>query len=168
MLTEVKKKCNDLVDNYNKVNFGSLENIRDSVREIKVSCIKALDDLKEKINIKDIVNNPQIFKEFDIAYKKLGKIQNEKFSKKLENFKKLNIQVSILVSNLVEKIYNLILGTLQQALNDQQYMDVNTQIIEKMAMPVDQSSLISNIFEFNDKKSRNTYAIPKNNIQGLI
>jgi hypothetical protein len=167
LLTEVKTKCNDLVDNYNKVNLDSLNNIRDSARDIKVSCIKALDNLKEKINIKDIVNNPQIFKEFDIAYKKLGKIQNENFSKKLENFKKLNIQVSILVSNLVEKIYNLILKTLQQALNDQQYMDVNVQIIEKMAMPVDQSSII-NIFEFSDEKRRNTYAIPKNYIQGLI
>ena len=41
--------------------------------------MKALDELKEKLNIKDIVNNPNIFKEFDIAYKELAKIQNEKF-----------------------------------------------------------------------------------------
>ena len=69
MLKEVQNKCNDLIDNYNNMNINSLANLRDSVRDIKVGCIKTLDELKEKLNIKDIVNNVEIFKNFDIAYK---------------------------------------------------------------------------------------------------
>ena len=122
MLKEVQTKCNDLIDNYNDVNLSSQGNIRDSVRNIKVSCIKALDDLKDRLNIKDIVNNPQIFKDFDVAYKKLGRIYNEKFEKNLEIFEQLNQQVSFTVSSLIEKIYELILESLKQSLNEQQYM----------------------------------------------
>ena len=69
MLKEVQNKCNDLIDNYNNMNINSLGNLRDSVRDIKVGCIRTLDELKEKLNIKDIVNNVEIFKNFDIAYK---------------------------------------------------------------------------------------------------
>ena len=154
MLKEVQKKCNDLIDNYNNVNLSSSENIRDSVRNIKISCIQALDDLKEKLNIKDIVNNPKIFKDYDFAYKRLGRIYNEKFEKNIENFQQLNQQVSITVSSLIEKIYNLILDSLKQALNEQQYNNVKIQINEKFIMPVNQYSISSQFSgESNNRKS---------------
>ena len=53
--------------------------MRNSVRDIKVYSIKLLDNLKEKMNIKDIANNDQIFLDFDKAYKKLGDLQKQKF-----------------------------------------------------------------------------------------
>ena len=143
MLKDVQNKCNDLIDNYNNVNINSLGNIRDSVRDIKVSCIKALDEIKEKLNIKDIVNNPQIFKEFDIAYKELGRLQNERFKKNLNIFRELNQHVSILVKNLIEKIYKMILETLREALNEEQYNGIKYQINEKFVYPVNQNSIIN-------------------------
>ena len=154
MLKEVQTKCNDLIDNYNDVNLSSQGNIRDSVRNIKISCIKALDDLKDRLNIKDIVNNPQIFKDFDVAYKKLGRIYNEKFEKNLENFQQLNQKVSIMVSSLIEKIYNLLLDSLNQALNEQQYNNIQIQIKDKLIDPIDQY-VINNQFseELNNRKS---------------
>jgi hypothetical protein len=160
LLKEVQVKCNDIIDNYNNVNKNSLGNIRDSVRDIKVSCVKALDDLKEKLNIKDIVNNPQIFKEFDIHYKNMGKIQDEKFKKNLEIFKQLNQQVSIMVTNLIEKIYNLILEALKEASNEQQYNNIKIQIAQKLIMPVDQNSIIN---QFSAEKNRNSFNAPKVN-----
>jgi len=150
MLKEVQNKCNELIDNYNNVNINSLGNIRDSVRDIKVSCVKALDELKEKLNIKDIVNNPQVFKDFDVAYKELGRIQNEKFRQNLNIFRELNQQVSILVKSLVEKIYNMILETLKKALDEGQFNEIKYQISEKFVKPVDQKSIIN--FEFGEKK----------------
>jgi hypothetical protein len=143
MLKEVQTKCNEVIDDYNNVNLNSVANIRDSVRDIKSSCVKALDDLKIKLNIKDIVNNQQIFKDFDIAYKNMGRIQNEKFKKNLEIFEQLNQQVSKLVNNLIDKIYNLILETLKDALNEQQYNNVKIQISQKIIMPIDQNSIIN-------------------------
>ena len=156
MIREIQIKCNDVIDSYNNANISSLGNIRDSVRDIKVSCIKALDDLKEKLNIKDIVNNPQIFKEFDIAYKNLGKSQNEKFKKNLENFKQLNQQVSVLVNDLVQKIYNMILETLKVACNDQQYNNIKVQISQNLINPVDRNAIIN---QFSGEKNRNSYGI---------
>ena len=152
MLKDVQVKCNDLIDNYNNVNINSLGNIRDSVRDIKVACIKALDELKEKLNIKDIVNNPKIFKEFDTAYKTMGKIQDAKFKQNLEIFKQLNQQVSILVTNLVEKIYNMIMATLKEALNDQNYNNVKFQISQKLILPVNSASIINEFSAENRKK----------------
>lgn len=164
MLKEVQMKCNDVIDSYNNVNLNSLGNIRDSVRDIKVSCIKALDDLKEKINIKDIVNNPKIFKEFDIAYKNMQRIQNEKFKKNLEIFKQLNQQVSILVSNLIEKIYKMILDCLKEVLNEQQYNNIKVQITQKLVMPVDQNSIIN---QFSGEKTRNSFSGIRGSKEGI-
>lgn len=90
MLKKVQEKCNSLIDEYNKVNESSLGNIRNSVRDIKLSCIKALDGLKDDLNIKNIVNDQQIFIEFDKAYKDMAKIQNDKFKNNLNNFSELN------------------------------------------------------------------------------
>ena len=153
MLKDIQNKCIDVIDNYNDVNLNSVANIRDSVRFIKVSCVKALDDLKEKLNIKDIVNNPQIFKDFDIAFKNMQRIQNEKFKKNLEIFRQLNQEVSKMVTNLIEKIYNLLLETFKEALNDQQYNDVKIQIAQKLIMPVDQNSIIN---QFSEQRVRNS------------
>ena len=147
MLKEVQNKCIDVIDEYNNVNLNSVANIRDSVRDIKASCVKALDELKEKLNIKDIVNNPQIFKEFDIAYKNMGRIQNEKFKKNLEIFEQLNQQVSILVNNLIDKVYNLILETLKEALNEQKYNNVKIEISQRLVSPIDRNSIIN---QFNN------------------
>ena len=149
MLKEVQNKCNDLIDNYNSINSNSLGNIRDSVRDIKVSCIKALDELKEKLNIKDIINNDKIFREFDSCYKELGRIQNDNFNKNLDYFKELNQKVSLLVKNLVENIYNMIKEALNKALNEEQYDSIKMKINDRFVKPVDQNSIIN--FDVGDK-----------------
>lgn len=143
ILKEVQNKCNDLIDTYNNINKNSLANIRDSVRDIKVSCIKVLDELKDKLNIKDIVNNPQTFKDMDMAYKELGRVQNERFRKNLSYFRELNQTVSMSVKTLVENIYNMILETLKRALNDEQYNLIKIQINEKFVKPVDQKAIFT-------------------------
>jgi len=155
MLKKVQEKCNSLIDEYNQINQSSLGNIRDSVRDIKVSCIKALDNLKEELNIKDIVNNQDIFVEFDAAYKELGKIQNAKFQQNLLVFQELNKQVSSLVSNLIHQIYSLINKTLNDSLNEQQYENVKYQISQKFIRPIDKDDILAQMNEY--KKKRKTY-----------
>ena len=76
---------------------------RNSVRDIKISCIKILDELKDEIGIKNIIKNEDIFIEFDNIYKELVKTQNEQFQKNLNNFNELNKNISILVQNLIKK-----------------------------------------------------------------
>ena len=105
--------------------------------------IKVLDELKDKLNIKDIVNNPQTFKDMDMAYKELGRVQNERFRKNLSYFRELNQTVSMSVKTLVENIYNMILETLKRALNDEQYNLIKIQINEKFVKPVDQKAIFT-------------------------
>jgi hypothetical protein len=150
MLKEVQNKCNDLIDNYNNMNINSLGNLRDSVRDIKVGCIKTLDELKEKLNIKDIVNNVEIFKNFDIAYKELGRIQNENFRYNLNNFRELNQNVSILVTGFIDSIYNAILELLKKILSDNQFTEIKMKIGERYVPPVNQNEIVN--FEFSGEK----------------
>ena len=136
MLKDIQDKCNNLIDNYNRVNFNNLGNLRDSVRDIKVACVKKLDDLKEKMNIKDIVNDPKIFQNFDIAYKELGRQMNEQFQKNLLMFKELDQTISVKVLDQIEKIYNAILNVLNQCLSDQSFSIVHSQISQKVIDPI--------------------------------
>ena len=87
-----------------------------------------MDELKEKLKIKDIINNDQIFREFDSFYKELGRIQNDIFNKNLDYFKELNQKVSLLVKNLVENIYNMIKEILNKTLNEEKYDSIKMQI----------------------------------------
>ena len=166
MLKNIQEKCNYVIEEYNQVNFSSLGNIRDSVRDIKVTCIKALDKLKEELNIKDIVNNPQIFIEFDSAYKEMGKIQNEKFKQNLVIFQELNKKISPLVSDLVKRIYTLINKTLNDCLNEQLYESIKTQISQKFIKPADKNEILVQLSEH--KKRRKSFMNITNNQKNSI
>ena len=155
MLKKLQDKCIMLIDEYNQVNYNSLGNIRDSVRDIKVACIKALDNLKEELNIKDIVNNTQIFVEFDRAYKELGKIQNSKFNQNLLVFKELNEKISSLVSGLIQSQYSSIYRVLEDGLNDNSYENIKAQIDQKFIKPADKNEIINQLSE--QKKRRTTF-----------
>ena len=138
MLKKIQEKCNKLIDEYNQVNITSLNNIRNSVRDIKISCIKILDELKDEIGIKNIIKNEDIFIEFDKIYKELGKTQNEQFQKNLNNFNELNKNISILVQNLIKQIYSNIYKTLNDMLIDNQYENIQNQINNKLIKPYEE------------------------------
>ena len=102
-----------------------------------------MDDLKDKLDIKDIVNNVEIFKNFDVAYKQLGRIQNEKLKNNLNNFKELNQTVSNLIINYIDIIYNAILENLKKILNDEKFSEIKVKIAEKYVRPVNQNDIIN-------------------------
>ena len=154
MLKKVQEKCNLLIDEYNNINISSLDNIRNSVRDIKLNCIKNLDYLKEDLNVKNIVNNEDVFIKFDQAYKNMGKIENDKFLKNLKDFEELNKKVSILVENLVRQVYSLIYKTLNDMLEDSQYENIKKQINLRFIKPSEQNDINKRISEH--KKKRNS------------
>jgi len=166
MLKKIQEKCNMLIDEYNKVNELSLGNIRNSVRDIKLYCIKALDGLKDDLNIKNMVNNQEIFIEFDKAYKDLAKLQNEKYEKNMNNFSELNKKISILVDNLVKQIYSTIYKTLNEMSEDSQYENIKNQINMKLIKPHEEEEILNRI-NIN-KKKRNSFNINSNNFAKVI
>jgi len=155
ILNDIKVKCIELVDLYNNININSVESIRNSVRDIKLNCVIALDKLKDKINIKDIVNNPQIFKEFDTAYKKLKKAQNEQFKKNLEAFAKLNEEMSKNIINLVNTTYINIKESLMHILDYNIFNQYKIEINNLLIAPVDKNAIINFDFELNNNNNNN-------------
>ena len=149
MLKKVQKKCNELVDKYNIINSKSLDIIRDSVRDIKISCIKALDECKDLINIKDIVNNNDTFIDFDRIYKDMGKKQKEKFKENLVKFQELNKNDSILVQSLINDRCQAIQNILNKAIDNKQYEEIEKKINLKMIKPVNRDDVIN---QLSDKK----------------
>ena len=155
LLKETKKKCNDLVDKYNFINQKSLSNIRDSVRDIKVSCIKALDEYKDLINIKDIVNNQEIFIDFDHTYKDMRNKQKEKFKENSQKFQELNKGVSILVENLINDVVQMIKDVLEKALDDKQYDEIAQKINLKLINPINKDDIWNQLSDKKIKIKRN-------------
>ena len=137
ILNYIKSHCIELVDSYNITNLKSLENIRNSVRDIKLNSVIALDRLKESINIKDIVNNPQIFKDFDTSYKKFKNVQNNEFRKNIEIFSKLNKEVSKTVKKLIDSTYNNIKLKIMDNFDCVYFHEIKAKIGRLLITPVD-------------------------------
>ena len=155
MLKELQRKCNELIDKYNLINQKSLGNIRDSIRDIKISCIKALDEYKDLINIKDIINNEEVFLDFEHTYKDIGKKQKEKFQNNLLKFQELNKGVSILVQNLINDVCQMINETLLKAIDNKQFDDLQQKIKLKLIKPVNKEDIINQLSDKKIKIARN-------------
>ncbi len=80
------------------------------------------------MNIKDIINNEQIFLDFDKAYKKLGKLKNEKFQYNYSSYTEFNQIIPGLIKNMINEINEKILYNLNQIVNDQRFENILTQI----------------------------------------
>jgi len=148
MLKQVQNKCNYLIEEYNKINQISLSNIRNSIRDIKVSCIKALDEYKDAIKIKDIINNQEIFLDFDLTYNQMGNRQKEKLRENLQKFQELNKGISILIQNLINDVCKNINDLLEKSLDNKKYEEITQKINLKKVKPVNKDDIINQI---NDK-----------------
>ena len=168
MLKETQNKCNILIDKYNTINQNSLSNIRNSVRNIKLSCIKGLDEYKNVINIKDIINNQEVFLDFDHTYKEMGKKQKEKFRENLQQFQELNKEISILVKNLINNICNNIKDILTKCLDNRQYEDIQKKINIKMIKPINEEDIINQISDKKMKKRKKERKTMNNNYNKFI
>ena len=151
MLTDIQNKCNALIDKYNMINEKSLNNLRESVRDIKISCIKALDDYKNAINVKDIINNENIFLDFHNTYEEMGIKQKEKFRQNLQKFQQLNQEVSKLVQNLINSELDNIQKILSESLLNEEYILVENKINMNLIKPVDTTEIKN---QFDEKKNK--------------
>ena len=127
--------------------MNSLSNIRNSVRDAKVSCIKALDEYKDAINIRDIINNQEKFLDFDLTYNQLRDKQKEKLTENLQTFQELNKGISIVVQNLINDVCNNINDLLVKTLDNSQYEEIAQKINLKKVKPVNKDDIVNQINE---------------------
>ena len=144
-LKNIQNKVTKIIEQYHYINFQSFEAVRNSVRDIKMYCIKLLDNLKEKMNIKDVVNNEHIFLDFDKAYKKLGNLQKNKFQFNYQSYQDFNQQIPGLIKNLVNDINDKLVFSLNNILNDQRYDNIITQIQIKAVKGFQQEEIFKEV-----------------------
>ena len=171
-LTNFQNKIIKIIEQYNYINSQSFDVIRNSVRDIKVYCIKLLDNLKEKMNIKNIVNNEDIFLDFDKAYKKLGNLQKNNLHFNYQSYQKFNKQIPALIKNLVNDlndINDILLFNLNNILNDQRYENIINQIQIKEVKGLQQEEIYKEVTshikeKYDDFKKTNLNINNNNNI----
>ena len=170
ILKNIQSKVKDVIEKYHYTNYQLFERVRNSLRDIKVFCIKLLDDLKEKMNITDIVNNEQIFIDFDAAYKKLGQLQKNKFHFNYLSYSEFTQQIPTLLKNMVNDINDKLSFTLNQILNDERYDILLNQMKIKEATnfkPEEinkevKAHIRNNYSDFTKKRQTINYIFPHN------
>ena len=163
----------NIIEKYHCINYQSFEIIRNSNRDLKVYCIKLLDELKEIMNIKEIINDDQIFLDFDKAYKKLGKLKNEKLKYRYSSYTEFNQIIPGIIKNMINEINEKINSSLNTILNDQMFDNILTQMnmrcvknFEKSEIDKEIKSHIMNKYgDFTQKRLTINYIHNVNNIQ---
>ena len=141
ILRDIQAKVNNVIEQYHYKNVQLSERIRNSVRDTKLKCIKILDDLKEKMNIKDIINNDQIFLDFHKAYKKLGNLHINSFKYNVITYKEYTREIPSLVKNLVNDINDRLFICLNDIANNKKYENILNLIMTKSGKSVDNSQI---------------------------
>ena len=148
----IQTKVTNLLEQYHYINYQSFEKTRNSIRDIKLFCIKILDDLKERMDIKNIIDNDQIFLDFHKAYIKLGELQNNKYNYNYILYQEFKQQIPGLITNLVNDINDKILLSLNKIVIDQRFETILNQMQIKSVKSFDQEEI---------KKQINAFIKPK-------
>lgn len=130
-LRDIQTKVNNLIEKYHYRNIQLSERIRNSVRDTKIKCIKILDDLKEKMNIKDIINNDHIFLDFDKAYRKLGNLHINNFQYNVMTYKEYTKEIPPLITKLVNDINDRLFFCLNDIADNKKYENIVNLIVSK-------------------------------------
>ncbi len=144
-LKDVHDKIQNIIEQYHNANNKLLDIIRNSTRNIKVFYIKLLDDLKEKMNIKDILSNEQIFLDFDKAYKKLKILHKNRFHANYTLYQEFSKQIPDLINNLLNDIRNKLFLIVEQIYNDKSYDNILNQIQLKTVIDFNQEDISKEI-----------------------
>ena len=148
-IKNIQTKVTNLLEQYHYINYQSFENIRNSIRDVKLFCIKLLDDLKEKMDIKDIINNDHIFLDFHKAYKQLGELQIDKFNYNYKSYQEFfKQQIPGLINNLVNDINDKILLSLNKIVIDQRFETITNQMQINSIKGFDQEEIKRKIYSF--------------------
>ena len=145
ILRDIQTKVNNIIEQYHYKNIQLSEVIRNSVRDTKLKCIKILDDLKEKMNIKDIINNDHIFVDFDKAYKKLGDLHINSFNYNVMIYNEYTREIPSLVKNLVNDLNDRLFIFLNDIADNKKFESILNLIVTKTGISVDDKQIYDEI-----------------------
>ena len=149
MIKEIEVALNDLIVYYNKVNKDSFNMFNDNVLLSKTYCVQGLDNLKQAINIADIIIDENVFLSFDHKYRNLLNETETQIKDDIKKFNILNNELSRSVEQFVQHEYQDILNYLQNKLNNikvsQLYNKINETIINELSQQGVVDSLMKGI-----------------------
>jgi len=134
MLKEIEGKLALLVDEFVKKNKKNIEKIKKGMIQVRNNVAEGFDDLKDKIDIEDMMLDEEIYLTFDSKYKDVMKNKN-KILGDIETYNQFKQKLKMLEDN-IDKIYNEIFVFLDKYRDNEIYNEITKKINEKEVSPV--------------------------------
>jgi hypothetical protein len=154
MLMNIETKLNEIIDFYNSTSKISCENLQDNYREIKRFCVKGLEQLKERIEIRNILIDENVFLTFHNKYKELASKQEKRIEVQVQQFKELCNVIANPIKTFVNNTYDEIFQVLNKKLNMKEYDNLKRDIKANMITEISESEVIKDIVGENEKKTK--------------
>ena len=120
---------------------NSRENLKQNMKNVEPICSKCLEKFKEKIGIRGIVRNENIFKTYDRNFRNLMHSQSEKMHKDLQKYQRLNEVLSIKVIEYIKGIIAQIEMFLNKIYDDSSYEELRQDIIEQIVKLIEETNV---------------------------
>ena len=161
-IKEIEVKLNDIVMKYNSLNKKSLEMFSDNLLMSQNYCVQGIDNLKESINVADIIVNENVFMIFDKAYRNLPNKIESIFTNDIHKYNVLNNELFESINQFIQTNYNDILSYLKEKLEvintSQLLLKINENTIKAISSQVIIDSIIKDtnlIIKSSDDNNNN-------------
>ena len=153
VLNGIEQKLNEVIYMYNSITKMSIDAVERNRKEIKQHCIKGLELLKEKIEIRNILIDDEVFLLFHNKYINLSRQQGMKLDKQIKMVDDLKNVVGKSVNEFVKKVYDDIYDMLNRVLNMNEIDELKKSIKTKMVRNVNEKEIISDIIGVDNDKN---------------
>lgn len=161
VLNGIEHKLNEVIDMYNSITKMSVDAVERNRKDIKQHCIKGLELLKEKIEIRNILIYDEVFLLFHNKYNNLARQQGMKLDEQIKMVSELENVVGKDVNEFVKKVCDDIYDMLNRVLNVDEYDELKKRIKKKMVRNVNEKEIINDIIEVDDDKNNSNVYVKK-------
>ena len=126
LIKKIENKLYELIENLSCDENNNYEKIKNNILCLKSHCAQGLDELKNEINIEEMMLDESIFLIFDQKFKKIGDEKNL-LSNQIEEYNNYIKQFNC-IEKIITKIYNDIYSYLDKYLTNDIFSEFNKEI----------------------------------------
>jgi len=154
LLLKIEERSQKLLRTYEEINFNSLNEIEQNLKKVKESCIEALENKKEELQMQNIIVDDTVVVSYFNTILQVEK-QKEQIYNDILTFKE-SLSSYNKIQNYLESTGNAVRKALEEILNDNQdFQACEKQIKVNQIIPIDcenvKTSLFQNILKSSTK-----------------
>lgn len=172
LLRKIEVKLMDLVDFYNSSNDVSFTNLKTNANLLKSHCAEGLDELKNKIEIEDMMVNEDIFLTFDRKVKEIS-LERNRIDKDVNKLQDLGNVIQD-IRTAIESIYLELKKFLEGYLNSDFYDKIKENIDKNAITLISKEEIFKKLLSNLDRKdgkitpSFSRMETPRTNLANLL